>query len=229
MKQPDGKRRRQSDQAYGQLRELIVTVQLEPDSVISESEMMERLGVGRTPLREALQRLVSDHLVRAVPHRGYFVAGVTYLGATRSYEVRRVVEGFGARLAAQRASQEQRDELRELLREGEDGMQSDDWRWHLDFDQRFHQLVAQASGNPYIPETLRELWSVSIRELYVSRRPITLVRDEIGLYRSIVEAICASQPDAAEEAMRQHLDPDFYWAAIIDSTGRGAHGDRRSD
>lgn len=220
---------RQSDHAYTQLRELIVTVQLEPDSVISEPEIMALLGVGRTPLREALQRLASDHLVRSVPHRGYFVAGVTYLGAIHCYELRQVVEGFGARLAAERASQEQRDQLRQLLQEAESGMQADDWRWHLDLDQRLHELVAQASGNPYIPQTLRELWSVSVRELYVSKRPITLVRDEIDVYRLIVDSICQSKPEAAERAMCQHLDLDLYRAAITDPSLRAQLGDRRSD
>ena len=220
---------RQSDQAYASLRELIVTVQLEPDSLISESEIMDRLGVGRTPLREALQRLASEHLVRAVPHRGYFVAGVTYLGAIRSYEVRQVLEGFGARLAAERASAEQREQLAALVYEAEDGMATDDWRWHLDMDQRFHSLVAEASGNPYIPQALRELWSVSVRELYVSKRPITFVRDEISAYQQVAAAICRSEPEAAEEAMRQHLDLDSYRAAIIiDSTGRAEHGGRRN-
>jgi DNA-binding GntR family transcriptional regulator len=218
---------RQSDQAYASLRELIVTVQLEPDSLLAESEMMARLGVGRTPLREALQRLASEHLVRSVAHRGYFVAGVTYLGAIHSYEVRQVLEGFGARLAAERASEEQKDQLRALLQEAEAGMQSDDWRWHLDVDQRFHQFVAEASGNPYIPRTLRELWSVSVRELYLSQRPITFVRDEIDVFRQTVGAICRSQPEAAEESMRQHLDLDSYRTAVItDSAGRSARGDR---
>ncbi len=203
---------RQSDSAYAELKELIVTVRLAPDSLISEREMMERLGVGRTPLREALQRLASDHLVRSVPRRGYFVAGVTYRGVLHSYELRRCVEGLGARLAAERAGAEDRGRLQDLLREAEEGMAIETGRWHLSIDARLHELVAEASGNPFIKQMLDELYNVSVRELYLSQRPVTLVLDEIETYRSLVDAICRGDGDAAERSMRQHLDPDAWEA-----------------
>lgn len=196
---------RQSDFAYEELKQLIVTVELAPDSLISERELMERLGVGRTPLREALQRLASDHLVRAVPRRGYFVAGVTYRGALYSYELRSNVEALGARLAAERATPEQRECLRDLLREAEEGMDTEGDRWHLTMDARLHDLIAEASGNPYVRQILGELHDVSVRELYVSKRPVTKVSDEIDKYRSLVRAVCAGDAVAAEAAMREHL------------------------
>ena len=199
---------RQSDFAYDELKQLIVTVELAPESLISERELMERLGVGRTPLREALQRLASDHLVRAVPRRGYFVAGVTYRGALHSYELRRCVESLGARLAAERATPEQRDRLRGLLREAEEGIDAEADRSHLAIDAKLHDLVAEASGNPYIRQMLGELHDVSVRELYVSKRPVTRVEDEIDKYRSLVEAICRGDGEAAEKAMRLHLTWD---------------------
>lgn len=202
---------RQSDFAYDELKELIVTVELAPDSLISEREMMERLGVGRTPLREALQRLASDHLVKSVPRRGYFVAGVTYRGVMHSYELRRCVEGFGARLAAERASEDQRQRLRDLLMEAEGGMETETGRWHLAIDARLHDLVAEASGNPFIPELLGELYNVSVRELYLSQRPITLVVDEIETYRELVDAICRGDADAADAKMREHLSWAVWW------------------
>ena len=201
---------RQSDLAYDELKELIVTVQLAPDALISEREMMARLGVGRTPLREALQRLTSDHLVRSVPRRGYFVAGVTYRGAWHSYELRRYVEGLGARLAAERATEEQRQRLRDLLFEAEEGMETQTGRWHLAMDARLHDLVAEASGNPYIQQVLSELYDVSVRDMYVSKRPVTRVVDEIEKYRSLVDAICDGDADAAEQAMREHLTWDVW-------------------
>lgn len=200
---------RQSDFAYDELKQLIVTVQLPPDSLISEREMMARLGVGRTPLREALQRLASDHLVRAVPRRGYFVAGVTYRGALHSYELRKCVEGLAARLAAQRASTEHRDRLRALLHEAQEGMATEADRWHLTMDAKLHDLVAEASGNPYIRQVLGELHDVSVRELYVSKRPVTRVEDEIDKYQSLVEAICTGDSEAAERAMCAHLTWDI--------------------
>lgn len=202
---------RRSDLAYDELKELIVTGQLEPDSLISEREMMARLGVGRTPLREALQRLASDHLVKSVPRRGYFVAGVTYRGVYHCYELRRCIEGFGARLAAERSDEDQRQRLRELLHEAEQGLGRGAGRWHLGIDARLHALIAEASGNPFISQLLGELYDVSVRELYLSKRPITLVDDEIDTYRALVDAICRGDGDAAEQMMRQHLSWEGWW------------------
>lgn len=196
---------RQSDFAYEELKQLIVTVELAPDSLISERELMQRLGVGRTPLREALQRLAGDHLVRAVPRRGYFVAGLTYQGALHSYELRRYVEGLGARLAAERATEDQRRRLQDFIREIMEGMHSETGRWHLTVDMRLHELVAEASGNPYIQQMLGELYNVSLRELYVSQRPFTLITEEIQAYEALVDAICRGDGDTAERTMRDHL------------------------
>ena len=199
---------RQSDFAYEELKELIVTVELQPDSLISERELMTRLGAGRTPLREALQRLASDRLVRAVPRRGYFVAGLTYQGALHSYELRRHIEGLGARLAAKRATEEHRRQLQQYLRDVEEGMHVETGRWHLTADARLHELVAQASGNPYIQQMLGELYDVSVRELYVSKRPFTVMTEEIDTFRKLVDAICRGDASAAEAAMREHRSWD---------------------
>ena len=187
--------------------------------------MMTRLGVGRTPLREALQRLTSARLVRSVPRRGYFVAGVTYTGVLHSYELRRCVEGLAARLAAERATAEERQRLRALLQEAEEGMSTEADRWALDVDARLHALVAEASKNPYIQQMLGELYDVSVRELYLTKRPVTLVQDEIENYRRLVDAICRGDTDAAERTMREHLDPDAYAAArglVVGSGGPAA-------
>lgn len=199
---------RQSDSAYDELKQLIVTGQLRPDSLVSEREMMERLAVGRTPLREALQRLTSDHLVRAVPHRGYFVAESTYAGLLHSYEVRRSLEGLAARLAAERASADDHERLRVWLGEAEGGIATEDDHWHLTVDARLHDLIARASRNPFIEELIGELYDVSVRELYLSQRPVRVVADEIDNYRALVDAVCRGDGDAAEEAMVLHLAPD---------------------
>ena len=215
---------RQSDFAYDELKELIVTTQLPPDSLISEREMMDRLAVGRTPLREALQRLTSDHLVRSVPRRGYFVAGVTYAGLLHSYEIRRSVESLAARLAAERGGAEDHESLRELLREAEQGIHTESTHWHLTIDARLHDLVAQASGNPFILQMVGEMYDVSVRELYLSQRPVRVVVDEIENYRCLVDAICRGDGDAAEQAMLDHLAPDALEVAQRELWARAKTG-----
>jgi DNA-binding GntR family transcriptional regulator len=97
-----------SDRAYYAIREWIVTLDLAPGSVLSERDLMERLGVGRTPVREALRDLAREQLVEVFPRRGIFVSGVEVGDIAGLSEVRRVLESQAARLAAERRN---RDDL----------------------------------------------------------------------------------------------------------------------
>ena len=95
-----------ADQAYKQIEEAIVTLQLAPGSIVSETELVELIGIGRTPTREAIQRLARDRLIRVLPKRGLLVAPLDLMGQMKLLEVRRQVEGLIIRLATKRASDE---------------------------------------------------------------------------------------------------------------------------
>jgi DNA-binding GntR family transcriptional regulator len=109
--------RSQSDRAYYAIRELIVTLELPPGSVVSEPDLMERLGLGRTPVREALRDLARERLVEVYPRRGIFVSGVDVGDIAGLSEVRVVLEGRAARLAAERRNEADRVATDELLGE----------------------------------------------------------------------------------------------------------------
>lgn len=219
--EPQARSGRQSDRAYAELKRLIIEVQLAPGVLLSERDLMERLGVGRTPLREAMQRLTKDHLVESVPHHGYFVAEVTFADLGHAFEVRLPIEGLAGRLAAQRATPVELERMRALLAEVRAGLDTDDTRWHLEVDRRFHELVAAATGNPYLRQTIEELFNLTGRLLYMGRRPITLARDEIENYERVVDAIARGDADAAEAAMREHIGTSPYLTAVGVA---GAHG-----
>src|SRR6266568_8196335 len=106
-----------ADKAYHELRGLIVSLELAPGAVIDERELIERLGIGRTPVREALRRLAHDQLVEVYPRRGMFVTGVDVRELARLSEVREVLEPEAARLAAERATDVDRAELAALVEE----------------------------------------------------------------------------------------------------------------
>jgi DNA-binding GntR family transcriptional regulator len=95
---------RLSDKAYEQIMRKIVTLELPPLSPIDEQALMAELQLGRTPIREALQRLIADSLVFFAPHRGMFVADISIMDLQKIFELRLVLEGFCARLVAERAS-----------------------------------------------------------------------------------------------------------------------------
>ncbi len=199
---------RQSDTAYELLKQLIVECQVAPGALVDERDLMERLEVGRTPLREALQRLERDHLIQAVPRHGYFVAHVTVANLAHAFELRQPVEGLAARLAAERATKRHLDDLVDYLAEVErDSGHTTDRRWHLSVDKRFHDLVAAASGNPYLQHMVDELFNLTARLFYMSQAPITLVHDELPAYRAVIGAIRSGDPGEAERAMRVHVEP----------------------
>ena len=105
-----------TDRAYSELEEIIVTLQIPPGTVLSERTLMQRLKIGRTPTREALQRLAHDGLVVIIPRRGIMVSEINLQKQFRLLEVRREIERLMARLAAERANDEERKEFAELAK-----------------------------------------------------------------------------------------------------------------
>src|SRR5438045_2311569 len=147
-----------ADRAYYAIRELIVTLELPPGSVVKEPELTQRLGIGRTPVREALRRLAQERLIEVFPRRGMLVTKVDVRDLARLCEVRLALEPEAARLAAERATQADLDELRALLEELE-GPSRRESRALIDLDERIHRAVYQASHNPYLVETLEEYYA----------------------------------------------------------------------
>jgi DNA-binding GntR family transcriptional regulator len=201
---------RQSDTAYERLREMVIRGALKPGALIEEAAEMERLGVGRTPLREALQRLAHEDLIEVVPRRGYFVTTISAAEMFQIFEARLSMEIQAVRLAAERATPEALGAQRALLQEAQAGIAVDnrDPTWNLDIDERFHGLIAAASGNRYLAATLTRFYGLSVRTLYLSNFPITLVKDEIANYSAVFDAIAAGDAERAERAMRRHLEFD---------------------
>ncbi|MET2830554.1 GntR family transcriptional regulator [Mesorhizobium shangrilense] len=200
-------KKRQSDTAYEGLRTAIIRADLKPGSPINERECMEMLSVGRTPLREALQRLAQEDLVLSVPQRGYFVSATSAADFFHLHEFRLHSEILSVRMAAVRITPAQLAEFAALMSEARAGVdeRQPDINWHLGIDERMHRLVAQASGNHYLAQALTRLYALSVRSLYVSHMPVTLMQDELDNFDAIRSALEAHDPDRAERAMRDHL------------------------
>src|SRR5256886_5800706 len=131
--------RSQSEEAYSRILERIVSLEMPPGSVVNEAQLREDLRIGRTPIREALQRLARENLVRSIPHRGTFVTDVNITDLARITEVRIVLEAHAARLAAEKmtaADREAMTDLLDLLRRGRVA----DHRDLMRLDQQIHRL-----------------------------------------------------------------------------------------
>lgn len=195
-----------ADQAFYAIRELIVTLELPPGSVLSERELMTRLGLGRTPVREALRDLARGRLVEVYPRRGIFVSGVDVGDIAGLSEARLVLESQAARLAAERSTAADRAETEALLDEVARLADEPDERHLIELDQRIHRHVYRAAHNPFVEATLEEYYVLALRIWFLALDRVADRLDRsVHEHRELLEAIRDGEPARAEEAMRRHI------------------------
>jgi len=191
-----------ADRAYLAIRGLIVSLELPPGAVIDERELMQRLGLGRTPVREALRRLAQERLVEVFPRRGMFVTNVDVRDLARISEVRLALEPEAARLAAERATDEERDALAELgdqIKRGADLM---------GLDERIHRAIYAASHNDLLEKTLGEYYVLALRIWTIALDRAEDLEDAVEAHRDLIQAIVVANGDRAADIMRAHVE-DF--------------------
>jgi DNA-binding GntR family transcriptional regulator len=194
-----------SDRAYYAIRELIVTLELAPGSIVSERELQERLGVGRTPVREALQRLEGERLIEVYPRRGIFVSNVNVLDLAVLSEVRTVLEGFAARLAAERSTADDREATSALIADLDELSTAADERRLIHLDQRIHRHVYRCTHNPFLEATLDGYYVLTLRIWFLALDRVSRLGDAVQEHRELLEAIRDGDPARAEDAMRRHV------------------------
>jgi DNA-binding GntR family transcriptional regulator len=196
--------RSQSEAAYLRIRDRIVSLDMPPGSVVQEARLREELEIGRTPIREALQRLALENLVKSIPHRGTFVTDVNITDLARITEVRVVLESHAARLAAERLVAPDRVAIQELLDVLEAGGATDQ-RELMRLDQRIHRQIYRAARNSFLESTLERYLNLSLRLWYL------VIDQEVRLLEAVVEhvellrAVLAGDGQRAEDGMRRHV------------------------
>jgi DNA-binding GntR family transcriptional regulator len=196
--------RSQSEEAYLRIRERIVSLDMRPGSVVNEGRLREELKIGRTPIREALQRLARENLVRSIPHRGTFVTDVNITDLARITEVRVVLEAHAARLAAERLSSADRKCFTDLLQVLEHGP-SVDQRELMRLDQQIHRQIYVAARNPFLESTLERYFNLSLRLWYLVLDRDVSLREALEEHMDLLRAILAGDQDRAEQSMRRHV------------------------
>jgi DNA-binding GntR family transcriptional regulator len=197
-----------AEKAYHAIRDLIVSLELAPGAVIEERELMERLGIGRTPVREALRRLAHERLVEVFPRRGMFVTGVDVRELARLSEVRLMLEPGAARVAAERATDADRTVVAELLEELAAGGRND--RELMQLDERIHGAVYRAAHNDLLEATLSQyyvlalrIWSMALGS--VNESSAHELEEAVEAHRALLEAIRDGDGPRAAETMRAHV------------------------
>jgi DNA-binding GntR family transcriptional regulator len=191
-----------TDDAYAQLRHLIVTLELAPESALDETDLQERLGIGRTPIREALQRLQRDQLVRVVPRRGVFVTDVDPSELSTLFETRAVVEPYAARLAAQRGTAQHWDDMERVLSKA--GRMSDPTKL-LAVDRQCHQIMWDAAQNHYLTDTVEMLYTHSERVWHLYLRNVADMHSALDEHRQVLIALRAGDQDVVGTLIEEHV------------------------
>lgn len=195
-----------TDRAYRELEEMIVTLRLLPGALLSEHALAQRLKIGRTPIREALQRLAREGLVVIMPRRGIRVSDIDLGMQLRLMEVRREIERLMARLAAERASDEERREFIEIADEMlKVGDSNDDIAFYR-LDQRFNNLVAAATRNEFAQRSIGLMSAVSRRFWFRYCERETHLATTAKLHAAIAQAIAAGKAKAAAAASDRLMD-----------------------
>jgi DNA-binding GntR family transcriptional regulator len=195
-----------TDRAYTELEELIVTLQLAPGSVLSEQMLAERLGIGRTPIREALQRLAREGLVVILPRRGVMVSSIDVKSQLRLLEVRREIERLVARGAARRASDAERARFAELARGFERAARTGDDKAFMRIDREFNELCLAAVRNEFAAGAMRLMNSLSRRFWFHHYKQAADMPETAKLHADIARAIAAGQEKGAATALDRLLD-----------------------
>lgn len=192
-----------TERAHDELREAIVSGDIAPGEALFEVQLGERLGMSRTPVREALKMLAREGLVEALPSRGYRVPQPSIRDLRELFELRETLEGMAARYAALRATEEQLAQLQRLCDRYEREKAWDAWTL---IGSRFHDLIVEAAGNQRLRAQLDSFNS----QIEMTRRSALRAdggrrQAAIGQHRAIFEAIRARDPDRAQRLACEHV------------------------
>jgi len=195
-----------TDRAYRELEEMIVTLQLSPGTILSEQTLSVRLKIGRTPIREALQRLARDGLVVIMPRRGIMVSEINLRLQLRLLEVRRELERLMASLAAERALPEERREFAELAEAMLAAAAKADDIAFMRLDQRFNILIATAARNEFARRSMGLMNALSRRFWYQHYQEVADLPLAAKLHAAVAQAVAQKKAKAAATASDRLID-----------------------
>jgi DNA-binding GntR family transcriptional regulator len=194
-----------SDVAYERLKHAIVCLDLAPGSVVREEELIERSGIGRTPVREALQRLQRDQLVTVLPRQGVMVTNIDVAELPVLFETRTILEPYVHRLAAVRGTAADWDAMDAALAQVESQGASALWTDLLEVDRFCHEQVYKAGANRFLFETLNMLYTQSERLWYMYLKDGADLHESLVEHRAILSALRDGDGDKAATMIDEHI------------------------
>ena len=195
-----------TDHAYRLIEEDIVTLALAPGAVVSEATLSARLGIGRTPIREALQRLAREHLVSILPRRGIVVSGIDVVKQLRLLETRRELERLLVRSAARRASRAEREAFSALATGMNAAAAAADDLGFMRHDRSFNLLLLEAGGNEFAASAMGLMNGLSRRFWFAHHQAMADLPLTARLHAAIAQTIADGASEAAAAASDALVD-----------------------
>lgn len=191
-----------STRAYAEIRDLIVRLELAPGEVVREEALQRQLGIGRTPIREALQRLARDQFVTVIPRRGMLVSSIDVSELSLLFETRAMMEPYAARLACMRGTDADWDEMQRVIdasaaAAGDEAL--------LEVDRRCHEIIWNAAGNRFLTDTLDVLYAQSDRVWHMYLADVADTRHAVDEHAGILALLRAGDADVVAGALEAHV------------------------
>ncbi len=202
-----------AESVYQKLRDHIVFGHLQPGERLAEKQLAAQMGVSRTPVREAIFRLEREGLIQVLPRQGAMVRRLSLEEARQVYEVRALLEGLAAQLAARNRPADTLAELRQVLDASRQVMAAQDTRELIRHNNRFHDLIVEMAGNQVLHTILSQLRSqvnllrITLWSVFPGRSEQTLAEHE-----SIYAALAAGDEEGAQAAAQAHIANS--WAVL---------------
>jgi DNA-binding GntR family transcriptional regulator len=194
-----------ADRAYAAIRDQLVSLRLPPGSAMDEEAIAAELGMGRTPVREAIKRLALEDLVEIYPRRGTFAAEIHITDLAAIFEVRLPLEGDAAFLAAQRRSAAQALEVQALLDDVRRLAATPDAGELMALDGRVHRLVYACADNRFLEATLTRYLNLSLRIWHLALPRVPNLLDRMHEHADLLLAVRDRKPDEARAIVREHV------------------------
>jgi len=197
-----------AEKAYTQIKGKIITARMSPGSVINEAQLMKEFALGRTPIREAIKQLQMENLVKVTPRKGMYVAEIAVTDLSHIFEVRVELESFATRLAAQRITESEMNELERLAKAYQE-VDLSDKESLIGLDGEFHGLLAKATHNKFLIQEIKYYYNLSLRIWYIALNDAKPEEIDVTAHIDILEAIRAHDAEKAGQRMRTHIQ-DFH-------------------
>jgi DNA-binding GntR family transcriptional regulator len=192
-----------SDRAYAALRDRLVALQIPPGAPIDEETLTGELGVGRTPVREAIRRLALEGLVVVYPRRGTFASAINITSLTDLTDVRTVLEAHAAKRAARLRDEDDRAAAGRLIEEL--GAAESSQRSLIELDARVHRFVYRCSRNPYLEQDLDRYLNMSLRIWHLTWDRLPPLEQRVREHCELLQAISDGDAERAGRIARDHV------------------------